>query len=69
MAFIQVNQTTTGRKAFINVNHIVAVQPDDKGTLIQTVVPSGTSALQYSVSEGYEAVMKMIENAQVYGPR
>lgn len=69
MAFIHVNRITTERKASINVNHIVSVQPDDKGALIQTTVPAGNGSLQYSVSETYESVMKMIETAQVYGPR
>ncbi|MGV1985608.1 hypothetical protein ACQZ5N_03240 [Agrobacterium sp. 22-221-1] len=69
MAFIHVKRTSTSKKISINVAHIVSVQPSDRDTLIQTAVPSGTGALQYGVSDTYEDVMKMIENAQVYGPR
>ncbi|MEJ8308589.1 hypothetical protein [Agrobacterium larrymoorei] len=69
MAFIHLNRTNTNNKVSINVTHIVSVQPGNPDTIVQTAVPYTGGGLQYLVSDSYDAVLKMIETAQVYGPR
>jgi hypothetical protein len=67
MAFVKLTWTLTKEPIYINVEHVVAVHQEERGTVVAFDVPSNSTLEYRTVVEPINDVMGQINSAQSCG--